>query len=111
MTVGIVGMGYVGLPLAVAFAAAGEDVIGVVLDQRRVAAINEGRSYIEDVPDSDLSDRIRGSTRYGELAQADAVLLCVPTPLSANREPELGPLVDSARELSRVLRSGQLLVL
>jgi UDP-N-acetyl-D-glucosamine dehydrogenase len=111
MTVGIVGMGYVGLPLAVAFAEAGEDVIGVDLDPRRVAAINEGRSYIQDVPDSDVSDRIQASTRYGELAQADAVMLCVPTPLSANREPELGPLVDSARELSRVLLSGQLVVL
>jgi UDP-N-acetyl-D-glucosamine dehydrogenase len=113
-TVGIIGLGYVGLPLAVAFAEEGCDVVAVDVDGRKMQALREGESYIEDVP----SERLRGvgarltaSTSYEELARAEAVLVCVPTPLTANREPELGPLVDSARGLARVLKAGQLVVL
>jgi UDP-N-acetyl-D-glucosamine dehydrogenase len=95
-TVGIIGLGYVGLPLAVAFAEQGCDVVAVDLDARKVQALQNGESYIEDVPD---------------LERAQAVLVCVPTPLTVNREPELGPLLDSARGLARVLRAGQLVVL
>jgi UDP-N-acetyl-D-glucosamine dehydrogenase len=114
MRVGIVGLGYVGLPLAVAFAEADVDVVGVDLDQRRVDAINAGKSYIEDVPDSALKaalGHLRASTGYESLAQADAVLICVPTPLTPNREPELGPLLGCAEELGGVLRAGQIVVL
>ena len=114
MSVGIVGLGYVGLPLAVAFARAGHDVVGVEVDARRANAINEGRSYIEDVPDEQLADlggRISASTRFDALRPVDAILICVPTPLSANREPELGPLLEAANQLARVLRPGQLVVL
>ena len=114
MSVGIVGLGYVGLPLAVAFARAGHDVVGVEVDARRANAINEGRSYIEDVPDEQLADlggRISASTRFDALRPVNAILICVPTPLSANREPELGPLLEAANQLARVLRPGQLVVL
>jgi UDP-N-acetyl-D-glucosamine dehydrogenase len=114
MRVGIVGLGYVGLPLAVAFAAADVDVVGVDVDQRRVDAINAGDSYIEDVPDSALQaalGHLQATTGYEPLAQADAVLICVPTPLTPNREPELGPLLSSAQNLGGVLRAGQLVVL
>jgi UDP-N-acetyl-D-glucosamine dehydrogenase len=114
MRVGIVGLGYVGLPLAVAFAEADVDVVGVDLDQRRVDAINAGKSYIEDVPDSALKaalGHLQASTGYESLAQADAVLICVPTPLTPNREPELGPLLGCAEELGGVLRAGQIVVL
>ncbi len=113
-TVGIIGLGYVGLPLAVAFAEEGCDVVGVDLDARKIQSLREGESYVEDVASERLravGDRISASTRYDELGRADAVLVCVPTPLTANREPELGPLVDSARGLARVLRAGQLVVL
>ncbi len=114
MTVGVIGLGYVGLPLAVAFAQAGERVIGVDVDPHKVAAIAAGQSYIEDVPSSELQavgERIHASTRYADLAQAEAILICVPTPLTANREPDLGPLNSSARALAQVLQPGQLVVL
>jgi UDP-N-acetyl-D-glucosamine dehydrogenase len=112
--VGVIGLGYVGLPLAVAFAREGCEVVALDVDSRKVAALGRGESYIEDVPAPELAavaERIHATTRYAELAQADAVLICVPTPLSANREPDLGPLTDSARALSEVLQAGQLVVL
>jgi UDP-N-acetyl-D-glucosamine dehydrogenase len=114
MTIGIVGLGYVGLPLAVAFAEAGHEVIGVDVDQQRVAAVNQGSSHVEDVPSNRLrgvEDRLVATTTYGELDRAEAVLVCVPTPLSANREPELGPLVEAASALAKVLVRDQLVVL
>jgi UDP-N-acetyl-D-glucosamine dehydrogenase len=113
-TVGVVGLGYVGLPLAVAFADADCDVVAVDVDPRRVQALEAGDSYIEDVPSERLravAERIHASTRYADLATADAVLVCVPTPLTANREPDLEPLIDCARALAEVLRSDQLVVL
>jgi len=114
MRVGIVGLGYVGLPLAVAFAAAGVDVLGVDVDEGKVDAIAAGRSFIEDVSDGELAaalPRLRASLDYLELADVDAVVICVPTPLSPNREPDLGALLDCARSLGGVLTAGQLVVL
>jgi UDP-N-acetyl-D-glucosamine dehydrogenase len=114
VTVGIIGLGYVGLPLAVAFAQEGCEVIAVDLDPRKVEAIEGGRSYIEDVPSellAEVSGRIHATTRYARLAEADAVLVCVPTPLTRNREPDLGPLIDATRALAGVLQSDQLVVL
>ena len=114
MTVGIVGLGYVGLPLAVAFAETGSSVIGVDVDAAHVGALREGSSPIEDVPGDrlrELGDRLRFESSYGPLREADAVLICVPTPLSANREPDLGPLRDATGALAQVLREGQLVVL
>ena len=115
MSVGIVGLGYVGLPLAVAFAEAGEE--GDRGRRRRaskIAALAAGESYIEDIQSERLAavkDAIEASTHYAPLARTDAVLICVPTPLTANREPDLGPLVDSGEQLGRVLQHGQLVVL
>jgi UDP-N-acetyl-D-glucosamine dehydrogenase len=114
MSVGIVGLGYVGLPLAMEFAGAGVDVIGVDVDAQKVADLRAGRSHIEDVSDEQLSavlERCRFSTRFVDLHDADAVLICVPTPLTANREPELGPLLSAARALGGVVRRGQTIVL
>ena len=107
-------MGYVGLPIAVAFAGAGHDVVAVDVDPRKIGELRAGRSYIEDVPSATVAaaaPRIEATTRYAALASCDAVLICVPTPLTANREPDLGPLVTAARGLSKVLRRGQLVVL
>jgi UDP-N-acetyl-D-glucosamine dehydrogenase len=114
VTVGIIGIGYVGLPLAVAFAQQDCDVIAVDVDARKIEAIDAGESYIEDVPSEllrEVSPRIHATTRYARLAKADAVLVCVPTPLTRNREPDLGPLIDAARALAEVLQSDQLVVL
>ena len=92
MSVGVIGLGYVGLPLVVAFAEAGVDVVAVDLDPRKVAALSAGDSYIEDVPVGAVEGGIGGSTRRRTISRwrrTDAVLICVPTPLTANREPDL----------------------
>jgi UDP-N-acetyl-D-glucosamine dehydrogenase len=112
--VGVIGLGYVGLPLAVAFAEEGCEVVAVDSDSRKIEAIEAGDSYIEDVSSERLravADRIHASTRYARLAKAEAILICVPTPLTPNREPDLGPLTDSTRALAEVLQSDQLVVL
>ena len=114
MNVGIVGLGYVGLPLAVHFAEAGEHVVGMDVNARRVAQLRRGESFIEDVPNSALAavqDRFEATTRIASLAKADAIIVCVPTPLTPNREPDLGPLVSAARVLADLLQRDQLIVL
>jgi UDP-N-acetyl-D-glucosamine dehydrogenase len=114
MSVGVIGLGYVGLPLVVAFAEAGQDVVGVDLDPRKVAAIKDGESYIEDIPSERLQavlPRIQATSHYQPLARTDAVLICVPTPLTANREPDLDALIGAGRALGHVLQQGQLVVL
>jgi UDP-N-acetyl-D-glucosamine dehydrogenase len=114
MQIGIIGLGYVGLPLAVAFAESGCEVVGLDVDPSKVEALNAGRSYIEDVPSSalePLGERLRATAEYADLAACDAVILCVPTPLSDSREPDLTYLVESGEALAQVLRSGQLVVL
>ncbi len=113
-TVGVIGLGYVGLPLAVAFAEQGCEVIAVDVDERKIEAIEAGESYIEDIPSEQLrgvGKRIHASTHYARLAKADAVIVCVPTPLTRNREPDLGPLLDCTRALAEVLQHEQLIVL
>jgi UDP-N-acetyl-D-glucosamine dehydrogenase len=114
--VAIVGAGYVGLPLAVAFGQAGRTVVCIDADERKVEAIARGESYTEDVPAKELaalvrSGALRASTSYDETAQADAILLCLPTPLSTNREPDLSIVTAATRELATRLRRGQLVVL
>src|SRR3954449_7889917 len=114
MRVGIVGLGYVGLPLAVAFAEAGCDVVGVDVDAGKVNGLREGRSHIEDIPGERLAavlGRCTFSTRFVELHEADAILICVPTPLTRNREPDLGPLLGAAQGLAGVIRADQVIVL
>src|SRR3954447_15438579 len=103
MKIGIVGLGYVGLPLAVAFAEAGCDVVGLDVDQGKIAALREGRSHIEDIADERLRpvlDCCLFPTRYVELQECDGILVCVPTPLTRNREPDLGPLLSASASLA-----------
>jgi UDP-N-acetyl-D-glucosamine dehydrogenase len=114
MRIGIVGLGYVGLPLAVAFAEAGCDVVGVDVDGARVTALGKGRSHVEDIPDDRLAavlERCEFTTRFVELHEADAILVCVPTPLTRNREPDLGPLLAAAQALAGVVARGQVVIL
>jgi UDP-N-acetyl-D-glucosamine dehydrogenase len=114
MTIGVVGIGYVGLPLVVAFAEAGDQVVALDVDPLKVSAVAAGESYIEDIPAERLSavlSQIKATHRYADLAQAEAVVICVPTPLSSNREPDLGALDAAARSLAEVLQPGQLVVL
>src|SRR5215211_4040269 len=114
MTIGIVGLGYVGLPLAVAFAEAGERVIGVDTSVAKVASIRRGESYIEDIPSEQLAavrPQLEATTRTSRLAQCDAIIIAVPTPLTANREPDLGPLIGAAQAVADAVQPGQLVVL
>jgi UDP-N-acetyl-D-glucosamine dehydrogenase len=114
MAVGVIGMGYVGLPLAVAFAREGHDVVAFDVDASKLAALAEGRSYIEDVSDEALADvaaRIEPTQQPAALARCDALLICVPTPLTVNREPDLGPLLSASHAIAEILRPGQLVVL
>jgi len=112
--VGIVGLGYVGLPLAVAFAEAGAEVVGVEVDSGTVAGVRGGQSHVEDISEERLQavlGRIEATTRYVELHECDAILVCVPTPLNRNREPDLGPLLSTAQSLAGVIKRGQVIVL
>jgi UDP-N-acetyl-D-glucosamine dehydrogenase len=114
MSIGVIGLGYVGLPLVVEFAEKGREIIAVDIDERKISALNAGESYVEDIPSERLRavlDRVHVGTYYAPLARTDAVIICVPTPLTANREPELGPLLDSGKALAQVLQRGQLVVL
>jgi UDP-N-acetyl-D-glucosamine dehydrogenase len=113
-TVGIIGLGYAGLPLAVAFAEAGHHVIGLDTNASRVEALQAGISHTEDVPDAALralDGRLEPTTMARRLAMADAILICVPTPLTRNREPDLGPLLSAVGTVAGVLQRGQVIVL
>jgi UDP-N-acetyl-D-glucosamine dehydrogenase len=114
MKVGVVGLGYVGLPLAVAFAEEGHDVVGLDADPRKIDALAEGRSYVEDVPSERLGaldGQLTATSRYADLSSCEAVVICVPTPLTNSREPDLSYMIDAATSLSAVMQKGQLIVL
>ena len=114
MTIGIVGLGYVGLPLAVEFAEAGQRVVGIDTNQARVNQLRAGESYIEDIPSERLqavASRIEATTRTSRLAQCDAIIVAVPTPLTANREPDLAPLISASQAVADALQPGQLVIL
>jgi UDP-N-acetyl-D-glucosamine dehydrogenase len=112
--IGIVGLGYAGLPLAAEFAEAGFDVVGIDLNGERVAAVNDGRSYLVDVPITryeELDGRLRATSDYGAVAELDALTICVPTPLSKTRTPDISFIVAAVEAIAKNLRSGQLVVL
>ena len=114
--VGVIGLGYVGLPLAVEFGRAGLKVIGFDLDQSRVDAINNGRSYIPDVPTEMVGTLVaRGTlsadTGFSRLAETDAVIICVPTPLRKTKEPDISYILAAAEQVKSHLHPTQLVVL
>ena len=113
---GVVGLGYVGLPLAVEMAKSGLHVTGIDVSEEKVASINAGKSYILDVPDSDVSSLVEAgmldaTTDFAITAELDTINVCVPTPLRKTREPDLSYIVDAVRSLAEHMRPGQLLVL
>jgi len=115
-TIGVIGLGYVGLPLAVAFAESGASVIGVDLDARRVAGVAASESFIEDVPTPALAALVRegrlGATSdVTALKDADAIIICVPTPLGKSKEPDISFIVAAADAVASIIRPGQLVVL
>ena len=114
--VGIVGLGYVGLPLAVELARAGFRATGVDLDRRKVDAINRGESYIQDVPTADVAEfhragKLTASADPAVLAALDTINICVPTPLRKTKDPDLSYVVSAVETIAQHLRAGQLIIL
>ncbi|OPX18168.1 UDP-N-acetyl-D-glucosamine dehydrogenase [candidate division WOR-3 bacterium 4484_100] len=114
--VGIIGLGYVGLPLALEIARAGFKVIGIDIDKKRVAMINRGISFISDVDSKELKyfvsrDRIKSSTSYAKLRDCDIIIICVPTPININKEPDLSAVVECTHGIRNYLKKGQLIIL
>jgi UDP-N-acetyl-D-glucosamine dehydrogenase len=112
--IGIVGLGYAGLPLAMAFGEAGFEVTGIDLNDERVQAVRERRSYLVDVPAEryePLEDRLHATTDYAAVSELDALTICVPTPLSKTRTPDVSFIVAAAESVAANLRPGQLVVL
>ena len=137
--VAVVGLGYVGLPLAVAFAEKGFPVVGIDVDGRKVAALNRGESYVQDIPSARLAGvRLRGqgqgsgvgtfirspvqvstlspghlvaTTDFGILAQCDAAIICVPTPLNKTRDPDVRYVIAAGESVAKYVHPGMLVVL
>jgi len=111
--IGIIGLGYAGLPLAIAFADAGFEVTGIDVSTERVDAVNQKRSYLVDVPAEryDVEGTLKATADYSAVGDLDALTICVPTPLSKTRTPDLGYVVAAAESVSEHLRPGQLIIL
>jgi UDP-N-acetyl-D-glucosamine dehydrogenase len=114
--VGIVGLGYVGLPLAVEFAEAGFDVIGVDVSESKVQMLTKGESYVGDIPTERLkplvtAGKIRASTNYAVLREADAVSICVPTPLRQTKDPDMSFVIEAVNGVAEICHEGMLIVL
>ena len=113
---GVIGLGYVGLPLALEFARAGFRVTGVDLDGSKVDAINAGRSYIVDLDDCEIAEQVRSgrltaTADFGVIASLDTINICVPTPLRKTKDPDLTFVVAAVEEIRKYLRRGQLIIL
>jgi UDP-N-acetyl-D-glucosamine dehydrogenase len=111
---GIVGLGYAGLPLAILFADAGFQVTGIDLNETRVSSVNQRRSYLVDVPSERYEaadDRLTATSDYAAVSELDALTICVPTPLSKTRTPDISFVVSAAEAVQRQLRPGQLVIL
>jgi UDP-N-acetyl-D-glucosamine dehydrogenase len=116
LKVGVIGCGYVGLPLGLRFAEAGHRVLGFDIDPNKVSKLNEGQSYIGHIPSSKIQQYVRSrhfaaSGDFSRLAEMDAVLICVPTPLDQRREPDLSYVEQTARSIQPHVQRGQLIVL
>src|SRR5262249_4074933 len=114
--VGVIGLGYVGLPLAVEFAHAGFDVTGFDVDEGKTSLINEGKSYIPDVAEERLAEsvragRLRATTDMAQLTAMDAIDICVPTPLRKTKDPDLSYVVRAVEAAAATLKAGQLIIL
>jgi UDP-N-acetyl-D-glucosamine dehydrogenase len=114
--VGIVGLGYVGLPLAVEFAAAGYHVTGIDIDERKVVELNKGKSYIQDIPTATLaplvkSGRLKATTDFAAVKHLDTINICVPTPLRKTKDPDMSFIVNSCQEIAKHFHAGLLLIL
>ena len=113
---GVIGLGYVGLPLAISIARAGFEVVGFDIDPSKISAVETGQSYIEAVPNDILqaetsAGRFRATCDFAQLSQCDVIAICVPTPLTRHRDPDLSFVERTCRKIAETLRPGQLVVL
>ena len=114
--IGVVGLGYVGLPLAVEFAAKGFQTLGIEVDENKVKAVNAGKNYIDDVDNKVFAKvtkngMLKAASNYEDVAKLDVIFICVPTPFTPNKEPDISYIVAASKEIASRLRKGQLIVL
>lgn len=114
--IAVVGLGYVGLPLALAFARQGFEVFGIDLDNEKIEELNAGRSYIEDIPHDEVQEqvaagRFEATSSFAALSRADCINICVPTPLRKTKDPDVAYIVAALEQVQKRLRSGHLIVL
>jgi UDP-N-acetyl-D-glucosamine dehydrogenase len=116
MKIAVIGLGYVGLPLSFQFARSGVTVLGLDIDTAKVDALNQGRSYIKHIPSESVVEVMRSGTfsassDFSRLHEVSAIIICVPTPLNKNREPDISYILDTGRSIARHLERGMLVVL
>jgi UDP-N-acetyl-D-glucosamine dehydrogenase len=116
MTIAIIGLGYVGLPLALQFARSGVRVVGLDIDAKKVSALNAGRSHIKHISANEIKKLVRvkklfATTNFAEIKNVEAILICVPTPLKKNREPDLSFVLETGKSIAQHLQRGKLVVL
>src|ERR1700719_1888617 len=116
MKISIVGLGYVGLPLSLQFARSGATVLGLDIDSAKVEQINRGQSYIKHIPSEIIAEAVKtrkfsASTDFSRVKDVEAVIICVPTPLNKNREPDISFILETGRAIAPHLTKGTLVVL
>lgn len=115
-TIGVVGLGYVGLPLAIEFARKGFTTVGIDLDRTKIAALEQGDNYIQDISDEHVREvtsngRFRAQQNYDNVADLDVIYICVPTPFTENKDPDISYITGATRAIATGLRNGQLVIL
>src|SRR5437868_2694926 len=116
MKIAIIGLGYVGLPLSIQFARSGVEVLGIDIDPEKVARLNGGHSYIRHIDGCAIAELVSNgmfsaSTEFRRVREMEAIVICVPTPLSRNREPDISYVVETGKALAPHLQKGTLVVL
>src|SRR5262249_26287377 len=116
MKIAVIGLGYVGLPLSFQFARSGVTVLGLDIDAAKVDLLNQGRSYIKHIPSETVAEFIQSgmfsaSTDFTRTREASALIICVPTPLNKNREPDISYIVETGKSIARHLQKNTLVVL
>ena len=112
---GIIGLGYVGLPLAIEFAKAGIKTLGFEISGQKIQSINKGKSYIDDVPNSDvkklsMSGKLKATLNFSELKNQNCIIVCVPTPLRKSKDPDVSYILTATKEIAKHLRKGQIII-
>src|SRR5512140_2296924 len=116
MKIAVIGLGYVGLPLSFQFARSGVQVLGLDIDTQKVDALSQGKSYIKHIPaemvvEATKSGSFSASTDFGRIREVEAIIICVPTPLNKNREPDISYILETGKSIAPHLRKGMLVVL